>query len=101
MRNLELDLAQTHARTCDPPTSHSAARQAEPLAKSHCAAIEAYLKRIHPCEATADEIAIATKIPRHAVLKRLPDLQVKQIAEPTDRKRIMKSGRFGRTWRIL
>jgi hypothetical protein len=92
------DFEAKHARRTDAETSHAAAAQAVPVAQNHIAIIANYLKRIYPADATADEIAIATKLDRHKVLKRLPDLQVAKLASPTDRTRMMRSKRRGRCW---
>jgi predicted ArsR family transcriptional regulator len=96
--NSLFDWANVHSRSTDPVTSHEAAAQALPVAKRHVSIIAAYLKRIYPACATADEVAKATKLQRHAVLKRLPDLRRDGLAQPTGKTRMMSSGREGRTW---
>jgi predicted ArsR family transcriptional regulator len=95
------DFANAHARASDPVTSHEAAAQALPVAKRHVSIIAAYLKKIYPACATADEVAKATKLQRHAVLKRLPELQRDGSARPTGKTRMMSSGRMGRTWEAV
>lgn len=95
----QLDIfAITHSRARDPETSHQAASQAHSLAKSQCALIHAWLIG-HP-GSHIEEIAKGTKLEKHAVTKRLPDLHADNLAYPLPEEfaRKMSNGRRGRVW---
>lgn len=92
------DWEARHARTSDPITSHQAAAQAQSMAQIHARKILKFLQAIYPKGTTYDVIAEATKLDRHAVGRRLPELLEAGRAYPTGEYRMMGTGRKGRVW---
>lgn len=63
------------ARRTDPSTSHEAAKRAEKFQRGHHKKILEYLESIAPYTATYVDIANATELDRHAVARRLGELE--------------------------
>ena len=83
MKQLALDLPPPRARRSDPATSKAAAARAERFASGHFAAIVAALKRIGA--GTYREIAEEADMERHAVARRLKELETAGLVRRTDR----------------
>lgn len=88
--------ATTHARTSDPRTSHEAAEQSEPLAAQHHLIILSALKGA-VVGMTVEDIASRTGLEKHAVFRRMAELQKAKKATPLGLK-LMATGRKGRLW---
>ena len=87
------------ARKLDPQTSHDAAKSMETAATLHCAQVLNCLRAIR--SAGAEEIGELIGMDAYAVRKRLPELQDRGLAEPTDERRTTRSGCSERIWRVL
>lgn len=84
------------ARTSDPVTSHqAAARVAEFAGAQRARVLEALPAGL---ELGAEEIADRTSMDAYQVRKRLPELQARGLARPTERTRTTRSGRGERIW---
>lgn len=93
-----LDWATTHARRTDPRTSHAAAEQSETLASRHHRIIVDALRRCGPSGMTYEDIAIATGLEKHAVGKRLGELERSKLAMTKGEERTLSTRRKGRVW---
>lgn len=100
MNQLALDFNPRRlARSCDPSTSHEAARRVREFATGHSATILDCL-RAHGA-LTVDEIAKHTPLLAHQINKRLPEMQRSGLVRPTGRTRSSASGRPEREWEAV
>lgn len=95
---VEHDVA-ANVRAHDPVTSFVAARMAREFAQAQCDRILAVLKAHGPL--SKDQIAARLRLEGHAIGKRLPDLQKRGLAVPTDEIRKSAANRPERVWRAL
>lgn len=94
---LDLDFqASQRARRSDPETSHAAARAAVGLAADHHAKILGSL--ITQGAGTIYELAERICLDHVAVARRLPELEARQVARPTQVTRQGPTGRQCRVW---
>ena len=91
-------IATTRARRDDPPTSHAAAAQAEPVASVHERMIVAFLKQGYPRSFIVDQIADGIGLTSYQVSKRMRDLEVDGKIRLSGDTRPSKAGRQARCW---
>lgn len=87
-----------HAR--DPATSFKAAEQAGGLAARHHEAMLALLRAWTLRSFTYEEIADGTGLEKHAVARRLPELERAGLIQRCGTAKL-SSGRLGTLWRIV
>jgi len=92
----EGDFEVTHARSNDPETSKAAAAAAVVPAARHAEQILRLLQTGGPAGAT--ELSKKLGLDKHAVCRRLPDLQKKELIAVTDRLAKSSAGRNERVW---
>jgi predicted transcriptional regulator len=86
------------ARTTDPETSHLAAEQIEPAAKTHKIKILKALEENGPMG--KDQIAVAANMPPSQVWRRLNELQKSGLIKLTGKTVKSLSGREEREWTV-
>ena len=86
------------AHALDPATSYHAAEQAGELAAKHHRIIFDYLDLISPLAVHYRHIARATKLERHAVGRRLKEMERANLIERAGTAR-MDNGRRGTLWK--
>ena len=90
--------ARTLARRTDPPTSHAAAEQAEPVINRHHRIIMGYLADL-PFGGTSYDIAGGVGLENQQVNKRMRELERNGLVLESERRGLTPSGRSAIIWR--